>query len=76
MPLQATMEKRTDTLGYHRVMAVAVFGADSPAVKFLDQKIKDSPNGEHERVIVHETQVVYLLSQLHLGKVKLEDMKL
>lgn len=34
------------TLGAHRKMAVAVFGKDSPAVKFLDKKIAESPDGE------------------------------
>jgi hypothetical protein len=51
-------------------MAVAVFGVDSPAVKFLDKKIAASPNGEKEEVIADEGQVVLLLGQLHFGKAK------
>jgi hypothetical protein len=55
------------TLGAHRKMAVAVFGKDSPAVKFLDKKIAESPDGEKEEVIVPEEQLVMLLGQIHLG---------
>jgi hypothetical protein len=53
-------------LSYHRKMAVVVFGEDSAAVKFLDQKIADAPHGENELVFIHESQMVHLLIQLHL----------
>ena len=53
------------TLGYHRKMAVAVFGEDSPAVAYLDEKIEESPNGEDEPVVQDESQVVYLLATIH-----------
>ena len=55
------------TLGAHRRMAMAVFGKDSPAVKFLDKKIAESPHGEEEEVIADEGQMVALLGQLHFG---------
>ena len=55
------------TLGAHRKMAAAVFGKDSPAVKFLDKKIAEAENGEQEEVIVPEEQLVMLLGQIHLG---------
>ena len=55
------------TLGAHRKMAMAVFGKDSPAVKFLDKKIAESPHGEEEEVIADEGQMVALLGQLHFG---------
>lgn len=58
-------EKGLVTLGYHRSMASIIFGEDSPAVKFLDKKIAESPNGEKEEVLVAESQVVMLLSCLH-----------
>jgi hypothetical protein len=51
-------------------MAVAVFGADSLAVKFLDWRIAESPNGEREEVIADEGDVVFLLGLLHLGLTK------
>jgi hypothetical protein len=45
-----------------------LFGPDSPAVAFLDKKIEESPHGPDEPVIAHESQVVHLLLQIHLGK--------
>ncbi|MDX7711796.1 hypothetical protein [Aeromonas caviae] len=54
------------TLGNYRKMAVAVFGEDSKAVQFLDNKIAESPNGEDEEVIVAESQAVSMLGQLHI----------
>lgn len=56
------------TLGNYRKMAVAVFGEDSKAVKFLDEKIKDSPDGQNEEVIANESQMVYLLGNIALSK--------
>lgn len=53
------------TLGYIREMAAVVFGPDSPAVKFLDKKIAESPNGEKEEVLVSEEQLIMMLWQLH-----------
>lgn len=61
----AEKEKDPVTLGYHRRMSAVVFGEDSPAVKFLDKKIAESPNGENEKVLVSEGQVVMLLMSLH-----------
>jgi len=49
------------TLGNYRKMAVAVFGEESKAVKFLDDKITASPSGENEEVIADEGQMVNLL---------------
>lgn len=49
------------TLGNHRKMLVAFCGEDNAAVRFLDQKIAESPNGENEEVIADERQMVYLL---------------
>jgi len=52
------------TLGNYRKMAVAVFGEDSKPVKFLDDKIKDSPNGANDEVIADERQMVHLLGTM------------
>jgi hypothetical protein len=52
------------TLGNYRKLSVTFFGADSEAVKFLDKKIAESPNGENEWVIAPESQMMYLLSTM------------
>lgn len=49
------------TLGNYRKLSVAFFGEDSGAVKFLDEKIAESPNGEGEEVIADEGQMVMML---------------
>lgn len=49
------------TLGNYRKITAAIFGEDDPAVKFLDKKIAESPNGEDEEVIAAESQVIALL---------------
>ena len=54
------------TLGNYRKMAVAVFGEDSKAVKFLDDKILASPNGANEEVLADEGQMVHLLGSMAL----------
>jgi hypothetical protein len=55
-----------DTLGYHRDMSAAIFGVDSEATKYLDEKIAEAPRGREEKVIAHEDQFVHLLLSLHL----------
>ena len=52
------------TLGTYRKIALALSEEGSPAVKFFDEKIAASPNGENEEVIAHETQVMYIIGQL------------
>jgi hypothetical protein len=54
------------TLGVYRKMASALFGMDSKAVAFLDQKIIEQ--GEGEQVIANEGQMIQLLFQLHTKK--------
>lgn len=51
------------TLGVYRKMASALFGLDSQAVTFLDQKIAEQ--GKDEKVIADERQMIQLLFQLH-----------
>jgi hypothetical protein len=53
------------TLGNYRALASVVFGNDSGATKFLDDKIAESPNGRDEEVIVDERQMIYLLAQMY-----------
>ena len=57
----------TTTLGYHRDMCTFVFGEDSKATKFLDEKIATDPDGRDGVVFADETQMVHLLMQVHLG---------
>lgn len=52
-----------NTLGYHRKICASLFGEDSAATKFLDQKIAEQ--GEDAAVIVSEEQLVFALSQMH-----------
>ena len=49
------------TLGTYKKIAV-LFG--DKAVKFIQDKIDESPNGEDEEVIAAESQVMFLLSSM------------
>ncbi len=51
------------TLGNYKKLSEIFFGKDSGAVKFLETKIAESPNGEDEEVIVAESQMIVLLTQ-------------
>ena len=53
------------TLGNHRKHCVAIFGEDSAATKFLDDKIKEQ--GADQEVIQDEEQMVYLLRNIHFN---------
>lgn len=55
------------TLATYRKIALVMFGENSKAVKFFDDKIKDSPNGENEEVIADERQVIYLIMNMGVG---------
>ena len=55
------------TLGNYRKMAVAFWGEASGAVKFLDAKITESPNGEAEEVLADETQMIQVLAARYRG---------
>jgi hypothetical protein len=52
------------TLGAYRKLSAAFFGAESKAVKFLDEKIAASPNGERDEVVADESQMVNLLGTM------------
>lgn len=48
-------------------LSTTVFGADSPATKFLLDKMAEQ--GEDEAVLAPETQLLQALMALHLGEV-------
>lgn len=52
------------TLGDYRDIFAALAGEGSRAVKFIDDKIQQSPKGRNERVIADETQMMFLLASL------------
>jgi hypothetical protein len=56
-----------NTLGNWRDLTAAMFGVDSPATAFLDDKIASSPHGRDEYVLADERQLLNVLVQLHLG---------
>jgi len=49
------------TLGTYLGLAAAVFGESSHQVRFIKQKIAESPRGADEEVITDERQMLYLL---------------
>lgn len=49
------------TLGTYKKLA-RIFGPE--AVKFIEDKIKESPHGEQEEVIADESQMLLLLASL------------
>lgn len=53
------------TLGEWKKLAIQVFGEKSNAVKFLEDKIAASPNGEKEPVVAPEEQLLYVLGTIH-----------
>ena len=52
------------TLGSYLKLCLAVFGKDSPQVRFIMDKVAESPNGIHEEVVAEESQMLYLLVNL------------
>jgi len=55
------------TLGSYLKLSIIVYGEESNAVKFLKDKITNSPEGEHEEVIADESQMIVALTTIHLG---------
>jgi hypothetical protein len=53
------------TLGFYRDFIVRIMGEDSPAVKYLDDKIAQSPGGRDELVLADDRQMLQLLVALH-----------
>jgi hypothetical protein len=52
------------TLKTYRMIAEVLGGKDSKAVKFFDEKIKESSNGENEEVIADERQMLILIASM------------
>lgn len=53
------------TLGTYRRIVLALTGDEQHgAVRFFDEKIAESPNGEDEEVLADESQVMYLIAEL------------
>lgn len=52
-----------NTLTNWRKLTAIVFGENSDAIKFLDDKIKEQ--GPDEEVIADESQFLWLLGQIH-----------
>lgn len=65
-PVKLLSTGQPSTLGTYRKLSCTVFGEDSKAVKFLDDKI--AKQGEGEIVLADERQMLYLLNSLHLGE--------
>lgn len=59
----------------YKAIALLLFGEDSGAVKYLDELIQQSPNGDEEEVIQEESQMVYLLGRLHIDGYEKEESK-
>lgn len=53
------------TLGTYKKIATILTGENSEAVKFFERKIQESPNGENEAVIAHESQMLMLIMELN-----------
>lgn len=68
--IAADRDNKPGTLGYHRAMSAVVFGEDSPATKFLDEKIAKAAHGKDEKVICHESQLILILFSLHMHGTK------
>lgn len=54
------------TLSSYRKLALTLFGENSQALNFLDQKIIE--RGEDYKIILDEIRMIYLLSQIALDK--------
>ena len=61
------------TLGNYRKYAAALFGEISPAVEYLELKIRQSLKAADEPVLADESQVIAMLNTLHSGGSILSD---
>ncbi len=51
------------TLGNYRIIATALFGPESGAIRFLDNRIAEQ--GANQPVIADESQMLLLLAHFH-----------
>lgn len=56
------------TLGNYKKLVESMLGLDSPALLFLNEKIKNSDKKEDEEVLADEGQMVYLLMNMHFER--------
>ena len=56
------------TLGNYRHIAATLFGEDSKAVKWIEDKIANSPKGSAELVLADEAQMLAVLIEIHYGE--------
>jgi hypothetical protein len=56
-----------ETLGEYRSLCAVLGGKECKAVKFLDDKISESPNGAQEVVIQADSQMRALLMPMIVG---------
>ena len=56
-----------ETLGEYRAYCVAFGGEDCRAVKFLDDKIRESKLGPDEKVIASDSQMRMILMPMLVG---------
>lgn len=49
---------------YRNIALILSGSEESKAVKFFDEKIAQSPNGENEEVVVDESQMLYLIMSM------------
>lgn len=63
------------TLKTYREIALIMNGMEdsSRAVKFIDAKIAESPNGENEIVIAPETQMIHVLGSMTVEEIRAQS---
>jgi len=49
---------------YRNIALILTGSEESKAVKFFDEKIAQSPNGENEEVVADESQMLYLIMSM------------
>ena len=62
--MQKLSTGQDSTLGNWLDLSKVFFGAESAAVRFLERKIAESPNGEAEEIIANEGQLLQVLAGL------------
>ena len=58
------------TLGDYLKTSKTSFGDDSAAVKFLEEKIAESPNGENQELVAFKEQILGMLVSIHKNGIK------
>ncbi|WP_280755761.1 hypothetical protein [Paenibacillus sp. LBL] len=61
------------TLGNWRNLCAATFGPYSAPTVFLENKIKESPNGEEEEVLADERQLLHVLGNMYIEEIHQQE---